>query len=546
MKKKYIYVIGLVSSMLFFFGCKKQLELAPLDQYSSETFWTNETNSLIALTGVYRGNMQMAVSAEFNPTDWWSYHGLLFLDLATDNAYDRRGDNSVYNKLTNGTMTSNLGVLDNYWTASYQKIARANYFIENLPKANFDESKKMRFDAEARFIRAAQYFYLSQYWGSVPVVKKVLTLEEANSVTKASKKEVVDFVVDELTELESSLPTLKQLTSAEKGRVSKQGALAFLGRILMAEKRFEEAIGVYQEIISLGENLIDPDYESLFNGTNEDSPEIVFSTQYLQDLASNSMMQHLFPAVNGGWLIYCPLGDLVETYEFLDGKDFSYDNPMYDDEDIANNRDPRLRMSILSNGQTFQGKVYLSHPDAGSSPDQLTTSKQATRTGYTIKKFLDEGKTGDLQNSGIDLPIIRYAEVLLSYLECKIENGDNITQDLLDQTINQIRGRSSVNMPNITETDPNLLREVLRKERRIEFAFEGLRLWDLQRWEIADEVLNGDFYGASFPDAVTLRKKDNVTDPHNRWYVTSKSYRSDLDRYWMIPQSEININPNLQ
>src|SRR5699024_2716900 len=105
--------------------------------------------------------------AEFNPTDWWSYHGLLFLDLATDNAYDRRGDNSVYNKLTNGTMTSNLGVLDNYWTASYQKIARANYFIENLPKANFDESKKMRFDAEARFIRAAQYFYLSQYWGSV-------------------------------------------------------------------------------------------------------------------------------------------------------------------------------------------------------------------------------------------------------------------------------------------------------------------------------------------------------------------------------------------
>lgn len=101
-------------------------------------------------------------------------------------------------------------------------------------------------------------------------------------------------------------------------------------------------------------------------------------------------------------------------------------------------------------------------------------------------------------------------------------------------------------MPAITETDPSRLREILRKERRIEFAFEGLRLWDLQRWGIASEVLNGDFYGASFPGAKTMRKKDDRTDPYNRWYVTSKAFRNDVDRFWMIPQSEININPNLQ
>ncbi|MCH5599641.1 RagB/SusD family nutrient uptake outer membrane protein [Niabella ginsengisoli] len=217
-------------------GCRKYLDKTPLSALSSETFWTSETNAMIALTGVYRGNIQMANSAEFNATDWWSYYGLLFTEFATDNAYDRRGDNSVFNLLTNGTLTSSNVLLREYWQRSYQRIARCNYFLENIAKTPMDAAKIERMGAEARFIRACQYFYMSQYWGSVPLVTKVLTLDEANTVSKAAKDDIVKFVREELTEVSAILPRWKDLPADEAGRASKQVALAFLGRLELAEK----------------------------------------------------------------------------------------------------------------------------------------------------------------------------------------------------------------------------------------------------------------------------------------------------------------------
>jgi hypothetical protein len=101
-------------------------------------------------------------------------------------------------------------------------------------------------------------------------------------------------------------------------------------------------------------------------------------------------------------------------------------------------------------------------------------------------------------------------------------------------------------MPPITETTPTLLREILRKERRNETAFEGIRYWDLLRWKIADKVLKADFYGAPFPNTVKpIRKKGTTTDPFARWFVTSKAFRAQ-DYQWPIPQSEVDINPKLK
>lgn len=530
----------------FFSSCRKKLEQAPLTSFSNETFWNSEQNALLALTGVYRGDIQMTKSAEFNPSDWWSYHGLLYLEFATDNAYDRRGDNSVYNKLTNGTMTANIGILGNYWRASYDRIARANYFIENVGKTPVSAEALKRMTAEARFIRACAYFYLSQYFKDVPLVTKTLSLQEANTVAKSAKAQVVQFVMDELTAAAADLPRFKDISSAERGRASKQAALAFLGRIQLAEKKYTDAATTYKTIIDFGDNSIDPDFESLFNGTNEGSKEILFATQYLQDLAPNAMLQHNYPAMAGGWHLYCPLGSLVESFEFADGTPFSFNDARYNPLDVGQNRDPRLKYTVLYNNQTFKNLKYITHPDSTKSPDQLTTTKQATRTGFGLKKYNYEGFSGDLQNSGIDLPLIRYAEVLLSYLEAKLEAGSTIDRALLDATINKVRARASVNMPPITITDPTALRTILRRERRNELACEGLRYWDLLRWGTAAQVLQGDFYGAPFPGAKTLRKKGTVTDPYSRWYVTSKAFRPGIDDKWPVPQREVDINPNLQ
>jgi hypothetical protein len=529
-------------------SCKKDLNLSPLSSFSSDAFWTSQSNATLALAGVYRGNIQMLDAGEFSATDWWSYHGMLFLEFASDNAYDRRGENSGLNTLTNGTLTNSNAYISSYWSLSYARIARCNYFIENVGKTPMDTIIVNRMKAEARFIRATQYFYLSQYFGAVPLVTKSLTSGEANVVTKTPKVDVAAYVISELKDITTALPQYKDLTPAEKGRASKQVAFAFLGRAQLGQGLYGDAANTYSTIINYGDNIIDPNYSSLFDGSNESSKEIIFAVQYTKDLAPNGMQLHDFPATVGGYHLFNPLGSIVESYEFADGTPFSYADTRYNPADIGQNRDPRLKYSILYNGQAFGSYKYISHPDSTNSPDQLTLTKQATRTGYGLRKFNNPSYIGnDLANSGTDLPIIRYSEVLLSYLEAKLENGDAIDQALLDATINQVRQRATVNMPKVTETNAANLRIILRRERRNELAFEGLRLWDLLRWKTVATVLTGDFYGAPFPNAVNVRKKGGTTaDPYSRWYVTSKAFRAGTDETWPIPLSEVSINPNLK
>jgi hypothetical protein len=219
---------------------------------------------------------------------------------------------------------------------------------------------------------------------------------------------------------------------------------------------------------------------------------------------------------------------------------------LYDPTDLGKNRDPRLSYTLLYDNVSFGGKKYICHPDSSRSLDQLGAGKQTTYTGFGLRKYFDEGYSGSLYQYGANTVVVRYAEVLLSYLEAVLESGEAIDQQLLDATINKVRGRTSVNMPPINETNPDKLRPLLRNERRVELALEGHRYWDLLRWEIAHEVLNADFYGAPFPGAKNMRKKNNQADPNDRWFVITRNFRKDQDYRWPIPQSEQDINPNLK
>ena len=166
-----------------------------------------------------------------------------------------------------------------------------------------------------------------------------------------------------------------------------------------------------------------------------------------------------------------------------------------------------------------------------------------------MRKYIDDFyiyNGGDNNKYPAKIPVIRYAEVLLSYVEAKMEAGTLSPGDL--EYLNQVRRRS--NMPDITVTDPAALRPLLRNERRVELALEGTRLWDLLRWGIANEALDADVWGASFPGsaATTKRNADNgKVDPKgvNRWYVGKRAFSSGPS-VWPIPQSEQDINPNLK
>lgn len=531
-------------------ACKKQLDKSPTDKFDKATFWTSRNNALLALDAVYRGRIT-ANAPSFQAWDWWDYNGLFWLELATDNAYDRRGNNSINNKLTNGTMTSSMAILGYYWSGSYLRIARCNEFLENINKVTMDETERKRMIAETRFIRACQYFYMSQYFKSVPLVTKTLTPDEANKVTKAAHADIVNFAVTEFTEAAADLPRFKDIPASEAGRASKQAALSFLGRLQLGEERFADAAVTYKSIVDFGDNIIDPEYSSIFLESNENSAENIFSIQYVPNLLSNAMMQHQAPGIMGGYCLLNPLAGLMEAYQFTDGSSFSYTDARYDYQDIGKGRDPRLRYTILYNNAAFGAKKYISHPDSANSVDQVTSPVfQATQTGYGQKKFIESAFTGNLQTGyGGNTPIIRYAEVLLSYLEAKLEAGQPIDQLLLDATINKVRGRPSVNMPKIIQTNTTLLRPILRNERRVELALEGTRLWDLLRWKTAATALKGDYYGHPYPVSLrAIRKKSAATpnDLYSRWFVTTKAFRAGVDDTWPVPQSEVDINPNLK
>lgn len=525
-------------------SCDKELEQFPSNAFAKDNFWTSESNANIALVGAYRGAIEYGTQVD--PTDWWTYCGIIFMEFATDNAYDRRGDNSSQNRLTNGTLLPDNSVINGYWQGSYKRIAICNDFLENIDEVDIEQSKIDRMKAEVSFLRATQYFYLSQFWGSAPLVTQTLTPDEANNVDKATKAELVEFTASELKAAAETLPSFGELTSDEAGRASKQAALAFLGRLYLGEENFTEAAAVYKQIIDMGENIIDPDYASLFTPVNENSSENIFSTQYVGGQAGNALPQHAYPAVATGWHIVNPTGSLADAYGFDDGTPLSYDDPRFEYDDMGANRDPRFRYNFLWDGSTFSGRTYVCHPDSTASVDQLTYSKQATRTGYGLRKFFDESFSGKLiSDYGGNIPIIRYAEVLLSYLEAELEAGNPITQAMLDQTINAVRGRASVGLPPITETDPAALRPILRNERRIELALEGQRLWDIFRWGIGDEALVGDFWGAPFPNSTLYPTTSKKIDPRSRWYVTSKNFREGVDDVWPVPESEVNVNPKL-
>ncbi|PXV61008.1 putative outer membrane starch-binding protein [Dysgonomonas alginatilytica] len=535
-------IIGILLPILFLTSC--DLERHPLDEYAEDKFWTSEENAILALTGIYRTNI-LFNSPEYNPTDWWSYGGLIFLEFPSDNAYDRRGVNSNFYKMSAGTLLPNNDYVNNYWSNSYTKIARSNRFLEGVDQIPTSQEVRDRFKAEARFMRAAQYFYLSQFFQDVPIVTKTLTKEEANTVKKNTKAEIISFIITEFSESAKDLPRFKDLKSTETGRVSKQACLAFLGRTLLAEKEYTEATKVYEEIINYGDNSIAPDYKSIFLPAGENSSENIFSMQYLQDLAGNAMPQHAYPSKNGGWSLINVAADLFEAYQFKDGTPFSYESPLYNPNNLGENRDPRLDYTIYYDKATFKGSIYRCHPDIAS-PDKIA-SGQTTQTGLMMRKYFDENFSGNLNSYGTNIPVIRYAEILLSYLEAKLEAGDAISADLLNKTINQTRTRSSVNMPPVTELNRDKLRAILRNERRVELAMEGIRYWDLLRWEVADVALNAYIFGAPFPGAKrTSPTPDGKVDKYERWYVGNRSFRKDKDYKWPIPQREQDINPNLR
>ncbi len=533
MKYKEIYTNKIWSlitlTFLFMFcGCDDSvLDKEPLDELSTTTFWTSESDALMGLTAVYSKTKGTEESQNFYGIS------MLYLDAATDNG--ALSGLTRYWYFTNGDLEATNSRVSTHWSNSYKRIATANDFLANIYSCDMDEDERNEMIGEVQFMRAWQYFWLTTFWGDVPLVTSILTTEEANTLTRTPASTVETFIEEQLNSAIDLLPDTRP--DDEDGRIVKAAAQVLKGRLLMAQKRWSEASAIFQSIINSGNYTLDSRYKELFEDEGEGSNEIIYSVKYMEDVSYNTIPKVHLPIQFGGNNKLEPFGNLMKVYDMTDGLPQD-ESPLYDPTNPYLNKDPRLYYTFfLPEITEFRGSIF-DPINAGYS------DFSSNKYGIALKKYTDEYFDGDSKNYGSDFIMIRYAEVLLNYLECEFEaNNGNITQELLDETVNAIRAREAVNMPAIAITD--FTEERMRNERRVELAWEGLRYWDILRWGIAHEVCTGDVISIYLTDDPDNYTGYPVNDEGYR-IIGTKAFKNPTNYLWPIPQTEIDINPALE
>lgn len=384
-----VFSLGLLS------GCEEDLlDKQPLDELSTATFWKTEGDAMLALTGVYylEGTESSGAKQMYS---FWNQDCLLrIFEATTDNGFEK--DNGVTD-FNNGDMAPSYSPISSMWQISYRKIAKCNNFLDNIDGVDMDAGKMAVMKAEVRTIRAWDYFNLAFYWGDVPLVTTLLSIDEANNVTRTPRDQVMSFVLTEFQAAVTDLPATRP--ADEDGRITKGGALALLGRVQMAEEQWTDAKNTYKQIIDLGVYQIDPQFKELFEDDGENSTEMVLKMKRMPELYGNSLLLSCLGFTWGGYHHYSPYNELVEEFECIDGLTIDQ-SPLYEVDNPYANRDPRLYETFMIDKLTvFKGTLYISHPDSSASkyPDQLT---RRPWSGYALKKFCDEDYYGNVRVYG--------------------------------------------------------------------------------------------------------------------------------------------------
>jgi len=520
---------------LVFSGCKK-LDLAPSDRYTELTFWQVDDNVKNALNNIYNG---IYYSNRF-----------FYNEALSDNAYTRLGISAGnVDAISSGSFTIDLDRFISDWSYYYAGIKSCNIFLANVDKnTTLPDALRQRMKAEARFVRAWHHFNLAKWWGDVPLLKEDLTPEQAKTVTRTPHADVIKFVTDELDAAAADLPTRDQYADADRGRITKGAALALKARVLFYEG------GRMADVVSICESLMNGEdgaynlygnYESLFKMSSKYNSEVIFDLGYVLNVR-----------MWGEYVDYCPITagargnnlaptqELVNSYIMTNGKAIGDAGSGYDENDPYKNRDPRLTATVVYDQYKWKnpdGSTQTIYIKPGSDPSQpgsneYKTSGQGTASGYYWRKYFDTVSVPNLQFAN-NLILIRYAEVLLMYAEAKNSLGQ-MTADVWDKTIGALRRRAGFTDPGALDFPGGAadLTAIIRNERRSEFAFEGLRIDDIRRWRIAENVMNGWVHGARYGDPAT----DNG-------YIRVQLRTFDKNKHylWPVPSAELAKNSHL-
>lgn len=536
MKKIIIYLATMLLAAMTFTGCY-DLETYPGDKVNEGTFYKTGDHAHQGLMGIY-GMLRLNEA-----------YGYQF-------CFDHLGDIAYgynYYMMFLATYTDRDGTIQAHWQTFYDGIHRVNTFIRSVKgmRGIITDEQINEYVAEAKFLRAMFYFSLTDLFGGVPYYDESTNVNEEFMNLKqprSSLEEVRAHILEDLDEAIKYLPV--EHAASEYGRATKGAAYALRGKVHLYDKEWQSAINDFEEIVYNKSNnygyALDDDYArvfKLYNGAK--SPETVFSIQNKSGVGTEYGMQiqalmGCRGAYGSCWNNTVPSTQLVDMYEFKDGRPFNWDEifPGYNamtpeqrkellsvemdgsgtivglrEADTAKIlsaytcRDPRLMPTVIVPYSHYMGNIgrttnvdlifALDHNLAGNA-NGGTIQNNAGWVSYLYRKFVTEGDQGGAISNRLHtpfaFPLIRFADVLLMLSEAYNEAGQ------LDKAVTEFnKVRARVGMPGLNSgpawmvvSNKEQMAERIRKERAVEFAGEGLRFSDLRRWgyEIAHKTLN--------------------------------------------------------
>ena len=536
MKKIIIYLATMLLAAMTFTGCY-DLETYPGDKVNEGTFYKTGDHAHQGLMGIY-GMLRLNEA-----------YGYQF-------CFDHLGDIAYgynYYMMFLATYTDRDGTIQAHWQTFYDGIHRVNTFIRSVKgmRGIITDEQINEYVAEAKFLRAMFYFSLTDLFGGVPYYDESTNVNEEFMNLKqprSSLEEVRAHILEDLDEAIKYLPV--EHAASEYGRATKGAAYALRGKVHLYDKEWQSAINDFEEIVYNKSNnygyALDDDYArvfKLYNGAK--SPETVFSIQNKSGIGTEYGMQiqalmGCRGAYGSCWNNTVPSTQLVDMYEFKDGRPFNWDEifPGYNamtpeqrkellsvemdgsgtivglrEADTAKIlsaytcRDPRLMATVIVPYSHYMGNIgrttnvdlifALDHNLAGNA-NGGTIQNNAGWVSYLYRKFVTEGDQGGAISNRLHtpfaFPLIRFADVLLMLSEAYNEAGQ------LDKAVTEFnKVRARVGMPGLNSgpawmvvSNKEQMAERIRKERAVEFAGEGLRFSDLRRWgyEIAHKTLN--------------------------------------------------------
>ena len=529
----------------------------------------DETSGLYEKEDIYRyfdrtKNMLTYVYS-YMPSDFGSLSNAM-RDCGSDDAEYADPSNTVQ-RFNNGNWTA-INTVDTQWSL-YNGVRGANEFLENIDDVDFSMYESdpsyanwmeqlAYFPYEARVLRAYFFFELARRYGDIAMPLKKLTVDEVENFPKTSFGDVISFIVSECDECAPNLPeSYLGNRVPEFGRVTKGFAMALKAKALlyaasplhnesMDKAKWEAAAKASLDIINLGIYSLDPEDKC----NNSYSPEIVLMRMY----AENSNFElYNFPlrftegdrTVIGG---NHPTQNLVDAFQTVNGYDvvltehgWVCDDPEFDPERPYDNRDPRFYRTVLANGMEFKGSEIQVYE--GGADYAATLDRGMSPTGYFLRKYIVEETsfTPEAELSARHYWVIyRYAETLLSYAEAMIEAFDS--PDYKDVTftmsaaeaLNQVRANAG--MPEVTVKDKQAFVDAVRREWRVEFAFEDHRFWDVRRWCIGQQTQTG-------VDGVRILNTEDGLE-YSRFTVEDRVWNDKMNLY-PIPQTELFNNEGL-